>query len=190
MFAVIHRIFIYTITIVMQLSRSVSQKLVLSLRTGGVIANVIEPIINPNNLKIIGFLVLDKFDKQQLVLLSQDIREVSNQGYIVNDHEVLCEADELVRDREIINLRFQVLGKAVITSNKNRLGRVEDYAVDMDSLFITKLYVVKPLFKNITGGQLSIDRNQIIEITDKKIVIQEPLQGVKAGILANAPAIN
>lgn len=174
----------------MQLSKSVTQKQVLSLRTGGVIATVIEPIINPNNLKIIGFLVLDKFNKSRLVLLSQDIREVSEVGYLVNDHEVLSEEHELVRDQNIINLHFQVLGKSVVTANRNRLGKVDDYAVDMDSLYITKLYVVKPLLKNITGGQLSIDRNQIIEITNKKIVVQEPLQGVKAGVFANATAAN
>lgn len=172
----------------MQLSKSITQKQVLSLRTGGVIATVVEPIINPNNLKIIGFTVLDKFDKQQLILLSQDIREVSNLGYIVNDHEVLCDSDELVRDSKIINLKFQLLGKQVVTSNRSRLGKVEDYAVDMESLYIIKLYVVKPLLKNISGGQLSVDRSQIIEITDKKIVIQEPLQGIKAGVFANAPA--
>jgi uncharacterized protein YrrD len=174
----------------MQLSAAVTNKQVLSLRTGGVIASVMQPIINPNNLKIIGFYCQDRFDKNPLILLGQDIREVAPQGYIVNDHEVLVDQSELIRDKEIIKLNFVLLGKQVVTVGKKRLGKVNDYAVDMDSLYITKLYVVQPLLKNISGGQLAVDRDQIVEITNKKIVIQEPLQGVKATSFANATATN
>ena len=48
----------------------------MSLRTGGEIASISAPIINPDNLKIEGFYCEDRYDKKQLVLLFQDIREI------------------------------------------------------------------------------------------------------------------
>jgi hypothetical protein len=36
------------------------------------------------------------------------------------------------------------------------------------------------MFKSFTGGSLGVDRNQINEITDKKIIINELLKGTPA----------
>lgn len=152
----------------------------MSLRTGGQVATTREMIINPNNLKIEGFFCEDRFDKSQLVLLSQDIRDHIKQGLVVDDHEVLVEPDELIRLKDILKLRFELLGKPVVGANKQRLGKVTDFAIDGDSLFIQKLYVGQSLLKSFSGGTLSVDRSQIIEITDRKIVIQNPLKGVRA----------
>ncbi len=40
-----------------------------------------------------------------------------------------------------------------------------------------------------SGGQLSIDRNQISEITNRKIVVLDPLKGVRDRVPAPAPAV-
>jgi len=79
----------------LQLSASILNKSILSLRTGMPIATITAPIFNPNNLKIEGFYCQDRFDKKELVLLYQDIREMLPQGYVVNDHDVLAEPSEL-----------------------------------------------------------------------------------------------
>jgi sporulation protein YlmC with PRC-barrel domain len=157
----------------LQLSASLLNKSVLSLRTGGVIATITSPIINPDNLKIEGFYCEDRFDKATLVLLAQDIREVVAKGYIVNDHEVLAEPDELVRLQKVISWNFQITGKQVVTINKEKVGKVSDYAADTDSMFIQKIYVAQSILKSFTGGSLSIDRSQANEITPKRIIINE-----------------
>ena len=41
-------------------------------------------------------------------------------------------------------------------------------------MYIQKMYITQPIMKSLKGGQLSIDRSQIIEITDKKIVVNNP----------------
>lgn len=146
----------------------------MSLRTGGPIATLLLPIINPDNLYIEGWHVEDNRSKQQLVLLSNDIREVLPQGFVVNDHEVLVVASELVRLKEIIALRFNLLGLKVNSENGTRYGKINDYAFETKNLFIQKLYVSQSLVKNFNGGTLSIDRSQIVEVTDKRVVIEEP----------------
>lgn len=157
----------------------------MSLRNGAQIALATGPIINPSNLKIEGFYCQDRFSKSHLVLLEQDIRDVLNQGIVINDHDVLSEPGELIRLRDILEINFQLMGKPVVTVNKHRLGKVNDYAVDTSTMHVHKLYVGQSLIKSLSGGQLSVDRSQIVEITHRKILVQEPLQPTK--VAATAP---
>lgn len=164
----------------LRLSESVLNRPVMSLRTGQQVAIAREPIINPNNLKIEGFYCSDKFSKGELVLLYQDIRDIIPQGFVVDDHDVLTPAEELVRLRDIMQLGFTLIGKPVITISKEKVGKVSDYATELETMYIQKLYVSQSVFKSLAGGNLGIDRNQINEITDRKIIINELLKGTPA----------
>jgi sporulation protein YlmC with PRC-barrel domain len=168
----------------LQLSGMIVNRPILSLRTGTQVGTALAPIMNPNNLKIEGFFC--KGDgRKQLILLSQDIREVMPQGIVVNDEDVLTDPDELVRLKSVISISFELLGKHVETTSRQKLGRVSDYATEIESMFVKKLYVSQPIYKNFSGGNLGIDRTQIVEITDKKIVVND----LDAKIPATAGAI-
>lgn len=171
----------------LQLSKSLTNQPIMSLRTGSQVATATTPIINPNNLKIEGWHCQDRFSNNPLILLSQDVRDVIPQGIVINDHDNLSEPDELIRLKAILDLEFVLLGKPTVTASKKKLGKVSDYAVEVETFFIQKIYLTQPLMKSFSGGSLSVDRSQIIDITDRKIVIQEPLQPVKAST-ATAPA--
>jgi len=173
----------------LQLSSTFLNKTVISLRTGSAVANVVAPIINPDNLKIEGFYCEDVFDKKFLVLLCQDIREMVLKGFYINDHEVLAEAEELVRLKKVLDARFELVGKQVVTVSKEKVGKVSDYATEVSSMYIQKLYVSQSVFKSFTGGNLSIDRTQINEITPKQIVINELLKKARLSSPAIAPTM-
>lgn len=143
------------------------------------VATVTAPIINPNNLKIEGFYCQDRFDKNLLVLLYQDIRDILPQGYVVNDHDVLSDPDDLVRLKDVIKLDFELIGKPVVTLSKEKVGKVSDYAADTETMYVQKIYVSQSILKSLTGGSLSIDRTQINEITPRRIIINE--------LMKNAP---
>lgn len=162
----------YTVVMLL-LSNTLLNKSVLSLRTGGVIAQITGPIINPDNLKVEGFYCEDRFDKSLLVLVYQDIRDVLADGYVVNDHEVLVEPDDLIRLKKVMDINFEIIGKQVVTTNKQKVGKVNDYATETETMYIQKIYVGQSLIKNFTGGSLSIDRNQVNEITPRRIIINE-----------------
>lgn len=172
----------------LQLSKNFQEVPVMSLRTGGKIAIATKPIINPNNLRIEGWYCEDIFSKSTLILLAQDLRDVVPQGFAVNDFEVLSEPGELVRLQKILELDFELIGKSVVSNHKRRLGKVADYALDPESMVIQKLYVARPVYKSLTDGQLSIDRSQIIEINDKRIIVREADIKVGAAAPAAMPA--
>ena len=164
----------------LQLSASLLNKSVLSLRTGTPIATVTGAIINPNNPKLEGFYCQDRYDKKELILLYQDIRDIMSKGYVVNDHDVLAEADELVRLKDVLELNFELIGKPVETISKQKVGKVSDYAAEVETMFVQKIYVAQSILKSFTGGSLSIDRTQINEITPKRIIINDLLKGAPA----------
>jgi sporulation protein YlmC with PRC-barrel domain len=170
----------------LQLSATILNKAVLSLRTGAPVAAITGLILNPDNLKIEGFYCQDRFDKKELVLLPQDIRDVLPKGYVINDHDVLTEPDELVRLKKIMDLNFELLGKQVVTVSKQKIGKVSDFATETSSMRIQKIYVAQSVLKSLTGGSLSIDRNQIQEITPRRIIINDLLK--KAPALDAVPA--
>ncbi|MDQ3065052.1 MAG: hypothetical protein M3Q36_02165 [bacterium] len=172
----------------MRLSQQVSNVPIMSLRTGGRVATAIEPIINPNNLKIEGWFCEDAFNKQQVVLLAGDVRDFVPQGIAVNDHEALSDPEDLIRLKEVLELEFELIGKPVVTNQRRRMGKVADYALDPEAMMIQKLYVTRPLYKSLTDGQLTIDRSQIIEITDKRIVVRDVDVKIEAQVPAAVPA--
>jgi len=164
----------------LQLSAAILNRPVMSLRTGAPVATATAPIINPNNLKVEGFYCADRFKGGELILLYQDIRDIIPQGFVVDDHAVLAEPDELVRLKDILQLNFQLIGKPVQTVSKQKIGKVSDYAVETTTMYVQKLYVAQSILKSFTGGSLSIDRTQINEITNKRIIINELLKGTPA----------
>lgn len=170
------------------LSDKLKDQPVLSLRTGAQVAMATAPIINPNNLLVLGFFCFDNFSKEELVLLTQDIREHIQRGFVVNDHEVLSDPKDLVRIKKFLRLRFDLIGKNVVTDRGRKLGKITDYAADGDSLYIRKLYVSPRLLKSLTGSQLSIDRSQIVEVTDKQVVVREAVETEEEPLATATPA--
>lgn len=156
---------------------------VLSLRSGGQIAVAVGPIINPHNLKILGWWCTT--DSKQMVLLVNNVREVMAGGLAVNDDDDLSAPEDLVRHKEILNIHFELMDKPVRTKRK-KLGKVSDYSYN-DGMFVQKLYVARPLHKVFTAEDtLIIDRTQIIEVTDHYILVRDT--DIKVGAEEMAPA--
>jgi uncharacterized protein YrrD len=73
----------------------------------------------------------------------------------------------------------------VITVSRKKIGKVSEFTVDDKSFFIQKIYVSQSIFKNLTGSNLILDRNNIIEITYKYVIVKD----FEEKALAVAPAI-
>lgn len=176
----------YTVNM-LQLSGPLLNRSVLSLRTGSPVATVTAAIFNPDNLKIEGFYCQDRFEKKkELVLLCQDIRDIMHDGYVINDHEVLAEPGELIRLKKILEINFELIGKQVVTVSKQKVGKVSDYATEIETMSVQKIYVSQSILKSFTSGTLSIDRSQVQETTPHRIIISDLLKGTPEA--ARAPA--
>lgn len=156
----------------LKMSKSLFNVPVVSLRLGGPIAIAESPVINPHNLKIIGWWCSIPGKKKSLVLMADEVREIMPTGIAVNDDDALCEPEDLVRHHDILEIDFQLIDKAVRTK-RQKIGKVSDFNYN-DGLYVQKLYVSRPLIKVFTSEDtLIIDRNQILEVTDKHILVRD-----------------
>lgn len=161
------------------LSKSITEQPIMSLRSGSKIGTAHQPLFNPDNLKIIGFHSTDSFSGKRLILLIQDIRDHIDKGFVIDDIDTLADPEDLVRLKELLEIEFSLVGKPVLTDTRKKIGKVNDYAVDSTSFYTQKIYVTQSLIKNFAQGELSVDRKQILKVTDKNIVIKDPQQLTK-----------
>lgn len=153
------------------LSKSLTNRPVTSLRSGGQIALAVGPIINPHNLKILGWWCKTPGGQLQ-VLLAEEVREILPGGLAINSEDALSPPEDLVRHREVLDLHFELMDKPVRTK-RQKLGKVSDFSYN-DGMFIQKLYVARPLRKVFTTEDtLLIDRTQILEVTDHYILVRD-----------------
>lgn len=117
-----------------------------------------------------------------------DIREINRQGIVIDRHDTLVYKQDLVKFKDVINIKYELAGKRVVTESGDKLGKVSDFVVDDKSFFIKKVYSRQSVVKNFSGTGVIIDRSQIVEVTDSKIVVKDATiskeQTQKQGLLS------
>lgn len=169
------------------LSSKITNIPIMSVRDGHKIGLAYGPIINPHNLHIDGFYAHSSHYRDTVVLQVEEIREVTPIGIIIDDHKDFAETDELVRLQPIIDINFVLLGKAVETDRGRKLGKVIDYSVEKESFFVAKMYVQRAAWRSLAPNTLLIDRKQVVEVNDKKIIVRDTT--VNAGSKALLPRL-
>lgn len=146
---------------------------VMSLQTGKELAQTHTAIINPHNLTIIAYLVEGKhLDYDPSYLRVADVREISNIGMIIDSSDEFVGNDDIVTEKSIYDMEFELLGKQVVDEHKKKVGKVNDYVIDIDSFVIQQLVVKKPLLQSFGDDELLVHRGQIVEVTDDLIIIK------------------
>lgn len=145
----------------------------MSLQTGSKIGQTADPIIDPRRLHIMAFYCEGPMiDTEPAILHSNDIRELSDIGIIIDSSDNIMSPNDLVRLQEVIDFHFSLIGIQVVTDRGHKLGTVEDYATDALTFLIQKLHIKRPFLHSIHSSSLIIDRNDILEVTNSKIIVK------------------
>jgi uncharacterized protein YrrD len=146
---------------------------VISIRTGEVAGKVSSAIIKPDGLSIAGFFVKPLRERSEKVLVVSDIREIGLGGLIIDDEEKLMDLEDLVRIQALVEIDYQIVGKKVETDKKRKIGKVQDFAVDDLTWNVQKIYPSRGILKEFSTTGTIIDREQIVEVNDKKIIVKD-----------------
>lgn len=150
---------------------------ILSLRSGGVISTIESIIVDPNDLKILGFFLNKNtvsFDSGA-ILDVRSVREFSHLGMIIDSDEELLNVGDVVKIDEMVKLNFQPIHFKVKTQNKTNVGTVIDYTIDVNDFYIQQLTVKRPILKSFIDPELIINRSEILEINDEAIIVKDEL---------------
>lgn len=140
-----------------------------SIRSAGRIGRVVEIVINPHNLHIDGITCRIIGERRDQLISPSDIRDISPKAVVIDDHDRLMDPSDAVRLRPIMELGFS-LEKLKAYVGSKRVGTVQDFAVDQQSLFIQKIYVQPTLLGRLSTDRLVFSRTQVKEVTKSKII--------------------
>lgn len=148
---------------------------IMSLQTGGRLAHTSHPLIDPSNLRIIAYEIEGPLlSERPAFLRTDDIREYGRLGMIVNGNDEFIGLDDVIKIKEVHDLKFPLIGLQVIDEHKHKLGKIDDYTLDTTDFVIQQLNVRRGLLRGITDTGLLINRSQIIEINNTTVIVKAP----------------
>lgn len=160
-----------------------------SLHAGYRVGTTAKPIINPSKLQVEAYYCEGPQIDTNSALLTKDIREFTPNGILIDHQEEISHVDELVRLQELIKINFELVDKKVTTEHgRSSLGKVTDYIVDDRDFRIQKLHVQRPIWRALANPQLVIGRNQIVKVTDDRVVVKDGV--TKLTETKEAPVVN
>lgn len=154
---------------------------VLSVQASGPIAEVTEPIVNPDNLKILAFKLTGPIvNATNNILDVKSIREYSHLGMVIDDNDELIGPSDVVKIQKVLDLNFSLIGLKVETRKGTKLGTIIDFTATSDDFTIQQIIVKRPLVKSFIDPELIIHRREIVEITDYKVIVKDEEKTIKA----------
>ncbi len=159
---------------IIELSRLLQTR-ILSLQLGGPIGEVSDAIVDPDSLKIIALRVRGPMinKKSGNILTVDSIREFDKLGIIINSSEDLVEEGDVIRVSKVLELQFSLIGLKALTKKGTKLGTVESYRLETNSMLVKDLIVKRRGFKAISDPELFIPRSEIVEINDYEVIIKD-----------------
>lgn len=148
---------------------------ILSMHAGGAIGRIVEPIVDPDTLKIIAFrLEGGPIPRTGANLLDvSSVREYSSLGMVIDSIDELVDPEDVVKIAKVLALNFSLIGLKVETKKGSKLGKVLDYTITSDNFTVQQLIVKRPLHKSLVDPELTIHRKEIVEITDYKVIVKD-----------------
>ncbi len=145
----------------------------MGLQTGTKLAHTTKALIDPANLKIVGYIAEGPLiSEHPSIIRMADVREMSDIGMIVDSSDEFIGLDDVIKINEIFRLNFNPVGMKVKDEAGGKLGTIEDYSLDSNSFIIQQLNVKGGFIKSFTSSGLLIHRSQIVEINNDVIIVR------------------
>lgn len=145
---------------------------VVSLQTGGIVATTARLLVDPAKLNVVAYEVSGPLiTAHPTYLRVADIRELSDIGAVIDSTDEFVIAGDVIAIDEVEALHFSLVGMQVLDEKRHKLGRINDFTIDMASSYVQQLTVKRPLLHSINDTELIIHRTQIIEINNDAIIV-------------------
>ena len=146
---------------------------IMGIQTGNELARTKLAIVDPASLTVVAYEIASTLgrDTQPLLLRMQDVRELSDIGFIIDSEDEFVRPEDVIKLNEIYNLHFELVGIRFIDEKRRKIGKVVDFTLETGGFVIQQLTVRRPLLRSLNDTELLIHRSQIIEINNDSIVV-------------------
>jgi uncharacterized protein YrrD len=159
-------------------------------RSGNTVALVEKLIIDPRSFTLAA-LQLTTLAKEKFFLVTDSIAELSlKHGIFFSDTDAISLLPDLPRLEEVLELGFDLLKLPVRTQGgkkqrPQKLGHVEDFVIDDSSFAVFQVIVKRGLLSSLMP-ELAINRQQILELTNRELIVEDTYAKAAAETKAKA----
>lgn len=154
---------------------------ILSLHVGGMIAKTTSLIIDPNDLRVVGFNLIgpEVGGENGTILQVKDIREFSNIGMVVDSIDEFVNPGDVIKLDEVLNLNFELIGKKVESKKGSKIGKVSGFMINTEDFMVQQFVVQRPMMKAFLDPELLIGRSEVVKVTDEKVIVKDEEDKIK-----------
>lgn len=145
----------------------------MSLQTGKRIGTVKELVIDMGKLEVMAFYCNVHQSHNASLLLMRDIRQISRDALIVDSVEDLSDPTDIVRLQSTLHENYSPVGAQVVDQQGRKLGKVEDYSINIKTGLVQKLYVHQSFMRSMLFNNVLVDRTQIIEAKPRRFIVND-----------------
>jgi uncharacterized protein YrrD len=157
---------------------SVLNQQIISAEVKTAVARVQDIVIDPENGKILGFVIKKNLFAKQQIISSLDILGIFQNAVIINSDEVIIDFEEMIRFDKIRKDRLNIFRKWVKTRSGKMLGRIDDIILETNPLEIKKYFIngsacklcIMNLFRH--RDDRLITHNDIYKITPDAVIVK------------------
>lgn len=141
---------------------------IASLDTNEKIGKIGGVIVDVKSLNIIGFIIQKTsfFWAKKYYVSSVDVLDLDTNGLVVQNEKKVIDPEEVVRANKIIKQRFSLFRLPAETRNHQKLGKIDDFVIDTNTLSVTSFYLTGFLESKI------IETKNVYKVTKNKIIFE------------------
>ena len=131
-------------------------------------------LIDPHRFSVAGFWVEEYQCRRNWwpILLSQSLRQIHSRRVFVNDAEDFNHPKDLPRLKEVLKIDYQIPGKKIVSTEREYLGKAEDFSFSDEDFKIMHIIAKPPLPQRLRTSRRQFSRSQIEKIRGKSIEVR------------------
>lgn len=161
-------------------------KPVVSIRLNASIGQISGVLVDPNRLSVAGLWVKTNTNPEPLLLLNEDIRQLTSQRAIIDDQQQLAEPSDLPKLKAILTINYIIVGKKIV-ANGRKIGIAADFNFNNETYQVSHIVGRPAGLQRLRMSQLTFERRQITGIDDRQITVDIGPQTQKLPSLGPTP---
>ncbi len=130
-------------------------------------------IIDPENANFLGFVTSQYSGEKEKIVSLKNVKGFGNGIVMIDDHDSLSDVEDIVEIEKMFSNNPEIIKSKVFTESGQKLGRVIDATINLDTKSIENIYVESGVVLRVLSDQLIIPKNKIIKIEEKKIIVTD-----------------
>lgn len=148
------------------------------------VGEVSRVLIDPKDGALVGIEIKGENEEEVRYIPPTEIKGFGNGLVLIKDLNSLSTADEVIKIKEVLDQKIEIIKSKVYFEDGRYLGRVDDATINLKISTLEKIYVNPRLSTKFFSECLIISAKSIVKIEPKKITIKDDRVKSKKSILS------